>query len=1115
MIKIVRRVSVCAGLVAASLAAAPPLLAQDAATVSGRVVNEGGTPLGDVSVYLEGMQIGTQTRGDGRYSFVVPGARARGQQATLTARVIGYRAVSAPVTLTSGGAITHDFTLASAPTVLSRVVITGEGTITTAEKLGNRIDAVDSSLIVRSNEMNVVQALSAKAPNVQIQSQSGDPGSSASIQIRGIKTLTGDAQPLFVVDGIPLDNSTINMGQQQFGYAGQDVVAPNRISDINPDDIESINILKGAAAAAIYGARAAQGVVLITTKSGKGGPTRYSLRSSASWDNVSQGYDLQRSYGQGNGGASGICPDVSDNLCSKGKYSWGPKLTQSDYTAALTTSSCDQACAAAKFNALFPTGIHTYDHWAELFQTGHVYDNTLSISGGDDRRTFFLSGARTNNDGFVIGPNNYYDRTTVRLKASQALTERLRLGGNVSYVDTRGSFIQRGNNVGGLMLGGLRTPPDFNNFPYLDPTTGLHRSYRLPHPSVTSLNSGRGYDNPLFIAYDQPATSNLGRVFGNIDVDYQPFSFLQLKYTGGADYYSDDRMEAFPKSSSNAPEGQLNRANFNNYVLDHNLLAILSHDFSQNYKTTLTLGQNLNSTDFRQVYVTGYTFVSPTPYKLSNTITYNPNDNETLIHRESYFGQLGLDMFDQLYLNAAVRNDGSSAFAQNNRRHTFPKASAAWTFSKITGDFGGKLDFGKIRYAYGVTGREPYAYSTLNKYTVGQFYEYGGVYFLKTLQQGQGGFISSDTLGNGALKPERTREFEGGLDVGFWHGFADASATLYRSRTEDVILPVAIAPSTGHSLKIDNAAAISNKGTEVTLNLHPLRGERTAWDLAFVYGRNRNNVDYVVGADEVPVGTNAIIATVAKPGNPVGSFEGFDFARCRYGEKSNVVNDIDINAACTAAKAPNGALYIDENGFPIIDATNRILGSAQPKWQGSFRTSLTVFKKITISGLVDVRKGSQAYDGTRGALYAFGTHKDTEIRGKSFVFGPAAGGVPGFGEKTVTGPGVGKPVVIDQDWFQGDGGTFGDNTAQFVEDAGFVKLREISVAYTLDQPFVRNSLGLGSIDLRLAGRNLHTWTKYRGIDPEMNLEGAGLVQGVDWFNNPQTRSVVLTVGLNR
>lgn len=249
--------------------------AQDA-TLMGHVTSESGAPVASVSVFVERMNLGATTDDKGAYRFVVPGARVQGQRVILTAREIGFRAQSVSITLRPG-VITHDFSLIAAPVLLQQLVVTGEGTITQREKLGNVVNTVDNRLIQKSNEPNITEALAGKAPNVQIQQQSGDPGSSVSIQIRGIKTLTGDAQPLFVVDGVPIDNQAINIEQQTAGYAGQGVVAPNRAADLNPNDVESVTILKGAAAGAIYGARAAQGVVLITTKSGR--PGRRATRS--------------------------------------------------------------------------------------------------------------------------------------------------------------------------------------------------------------------------------------------------------------------------------------------------------------------------------------------------------------------------------------------------------------------------------------------------------------------------------------------------------------------------------------------------------------------------------------------------------------------------------------------------------------------------------------------------------------------------------------------------------------------------------------------------------------------------------------------------------------------
>lgn len=1085
--------------VLAMLALAVPAMAQaqGEALLTGKVTSAGGAPVDGAQVFLEKMGLGTLTRNDGTYRITVPAARATGQGATLTVHIIGYKPKSASITL-SPGTVTTDFSLESQAIVLQQIVITGEGTITTNEKLGVTVNNVGSDEIQKSNEPNLTQALAGKAPNVAITSESGDPGSSVNIQIRGIKTFTGDGQPLFVVDGVPVDNSSINTQALIPGINNQEqgTVAPNRIVDLNPNDVESVTILKGSAAAAIYGARAAQGVVLITTKSGSAGATKYSLHSSYSFDKVTAGYPLQDKYGQGNNGFiadAGIDP-TPDAYSSS--HTWGPPL---------------------------PAGTKTYDHFTEMFETGHVADNNLSVSGGDERRTFFLSAGINNNDGFVVGPNDSYKRTSLRLKASQLIGDKFKLGGNVSYTDSRGSYIQRGDNTSGIMLGGMRTPPEWNNLSFFT-DDGLYKSYRFQNPTATASDSSRGYDNPFWISSQAPAKSTLSRVLGNLDVNWEPFDWLKIQETAGADYYTDSRLEGLPVGNSTTPVGQVIRADFNNYILDHNLVAIASHTFTPWFAGTFTLGQNLNSTDYHQIFDLGNTLIAPTPFVITNTVQVDANDMETLVHRESYFGQATADLWDQLFLTGALRNDGFSTFGNNNRRHWFPKASAAWTFTKAIAGLTNKIDFAKVRAAYGETGREPNVYSTLNAFSVGRFGEYGGDAsgVLRTIYMGQAGLIGPDSVGSDSLRPERTREYEGGLDFGLFKGFMDMGISYYNSRTSDVIFEAPTPPSSGSLAIIKNAATITNKGWEITSTFHPLRGNNLNWNVGFQWARNRNLVTDLNGSTDILVGSQAILTTVARVGFPVGSFAGFDFVRCGRGL---TVNGVDIDNADVSAggcesdgkAASKGTLFIAPGGFPVLDQdVLRVLGTSQPDWTGSIHTDVSFLKHWNVSALLDVKHGGQAYNGTPGALYVYGTHKDTDIRNQTFVFGPAANGVRGFhGDPAVAGPGAGTPVLIDQNWFENDGGAFGGNAADFIEDAGFTKLREVSLAYNFNQPWVSRSLGLSSIDLRVAGRNLVTWTHYSGLDPETQLGGATLVGGFDWFNNPQTRSFIVTIGLNR
>src|SRR3954468_1437529 len=331
------------------------LMAQAGVTISGTVTSEQGVPLVGATVLLQGTNIGAQTNEAGRYTFVVPSTRANGQAATLVARVIGYSAASVPITLTAGSSISHDFLLAVNPFHLGEVVVTGAGTSTTRERLTTTINTVDSSALRRAVQpQNLVSALAAQAPNVEVRTQSGEPGASASIRIRGATSLFGANQPLFIVDGQPIDNSTVST---QGGNQG--TVTTNRASDINPDDIESVDILKSAAAAAIYGARASNGVVVITTKSGHAGPTRYSVSSTETWDKPRVPDMLQRKYGQGTGGVNAACAGPN---CAVTALSWGAPLAP---------------------------GTAVYNHENELFDTGLTADNNVQISGGNDRTTFF------------------------------------------------------------------------------------------------------------------------------------------------------------------------------------------------------------------------------------------------------------------------------------------------------------------------------------------------------------------------------------------------------------------------------------------------------------------------------------------------------------------------------------------------------------------------------------------------------------------------------------------------------------------------------------------------------------------------------------------------------
>ncbi len=1082
--------------------AASTVSAQSGATISGRVTNEQGVGLPGATVLIQGTTIGTHTDDEGRYTIVVPGSRANGQSSILLARTIGYAARQVPVTIASGATMTQDFSLVVNPLNLDVVVVTGAGTSTTRERLTTTINSVDSSALNRAaNPQNVVSALAAQAPNVEVRTQSGEPGASASIKIRGASSLSGTNQPLFIVDGQPIDNQTFSTqsiadGSGTAAGADASTVAPNRASDINPADIESIQILKSAAAAAIYGARAANGVVLITTKSGTPGATKYTISSTETFDRVNSPDILQHQFVQGIDGVAAVCggPD-----CSMSRWSWGP--------------------AAAAGTPLF-------NHANELYDTGLTADNNLQVSGGNERTTFYASGGLLNQDGYLKGPNNKYNRATIRLKGTQQINSKLKISGNLSYVDTRGKFVQKGSNLSGVMLGALRTPPNFNNQDTYLPN-GLQRAYRFPDAtSLASLQSAVYYDNPFFVLDNPGNRSELGRSVSNLNIDWNPLDWLNVSETLGGDYYNDWRLEALPLTSGADVVGNVTRNDVNNLEIDHNLIATAKHTFGTNTDLTVTLGQNLNSRRLRQTFAFGEQLIAPTPFNIQNTITPRVQEYRALRHIEAYFGQAELSMFDQLVLNVGLRNDGFSTFGSANPRANYPKASVAWTFSNWLNhrDRTGLLSYGKLHFAYGETGKEPPAYAAVTALTSTTFFGLGGFGdLLKPGINGQGALSTSLTVGNPDLRPERNREAEYGLDAAFLNSKIDLSATGYNKRGSDIILSAPInASANGSTLKVLNAAAIQNKGVELTLNLHPIQLANAGWDVGVQFGRNRGKVLSLNGADFINYnleGFQGAIGTSAVGFAP-GVIQGSDFVRCGRGITNiaipglGVVPDVD-GSVC--AGQPKGALVLGSDGLPVSDPTQRIIADPNPKYTMSYNSSVR-WNKLQLSGLLDVRKGGSVWNGTRGVLDFFGTGKDTKVRTRT-------DGQYGVNYMTDIYPvtvGPGKDVVPFttasqwQDWFLGDGGGFGTVGAQFVEDGSFAKLREISLTYTLDQPFFKNLTGFSSADIRIAGRNLKTWTKYTGFDPEVNLGGAEfLTQGLDYFINPPTRSFVLSFSLSR
>ncbi len=1061
---------------------------QVSVTIEGTVTDDVGNPLPGANVFIKGTNYGTAASGSkGEYEFTLPAGMALGQEVTLEANFIGFTAMTAQITL-SPGIIAQNFSLAPDVLELSSIVVTGLGETLVKEKLGVSISQVKPSIITRSKESNVVTALAGKAPGIQVTETSGDAGTSSYIRIRGGSSIDRGTQPLFVVDGVPISNRTDYTDPTDFNGG---VEATNRAADLNSEDIESVDILKGAAASAIYGSRASNGVVLITTKSGRPGKTKINYKFSVGATRLNSDYPLQTSFGQGTGGA------FRKNF----SRSWGAPI------------SADQAI----------------DHLDAISGTGWENENNITITGGQNNTSYFLSFGRVFEQGHWIAGNDY-ERYTARLKASQVINKDFRMEANIAFANTAQNALQRGDNAVGLMLATLRTPPEFNNQPYIDPVTGFHRSYRYVDAAV--LKRSRNFDNPFFIMNEHENPRDVGRLYGYIRAEYDPLDWVEVKYTIGSDYSDDNSSYLNPPSGSReSGRGHIQKTHITYHEIDANLVVTLDgNKFLNNFENvsgTLLFGHNLNRREFARLQTEGIDMGVVGFNQLDNTVSTNlgTNEFESLIHTESFFGQATIDLFDQLYLTGAARNDGSSTFGASAKRHWYPKVSAAWEFTKFKDiSF---LNFGKLRAAYGEAGIEPGVYTTVSGFASGN--KGFGIFTSSELSPtylGQSGFFTSSNLGNDSVKPERTKEIEIGTNLAFWDSRIGLDVTYYNAKSVDVLFDLNVVPSTGAFSQTRNAASLRNRGVEIALDLLPIRRKNFTWDLGLSYTRNRTEVLDLSGAEFEAVGRWAF----AGEGRELGELRLNTFVRFGRDDLNDgrgELQDVDGDGIeeyideFYSGQWKKGDVYLPEDGYPIMSSNRMWAGlSSNPKWMGGLRSEFTFFNNFSFSAFFETIQGHYIMNHGAGALYSYGTHQGTEDRGQVMPI-PLNGdfGTGPFGRDDVKaiGPGVvngeQKAVELTESWYRAAGAGFQGDGFQFTEDASFIKLREISMSYRLQNQFVRR-LGLSDVVFQLSGRNLATWTDYTGFDPDTNRRQATSQRDSDYFNQPQTKSYAFTVYVN-
>jgi TonB-linked SusC/RagA family outer membrane protein len=1092
-------------------------------TISGKVTSkEDGTPLPGVTVMVKGTTVGTQTDVEGMYKLSVDN-----DAKILVFSFVGMKTEEREI----GSQTTIDFVMSAETSELSEVVVTALGFKERKDRLATTSSTVGGSALAQSGETGIAQALSAKSPGVIVTRSTGDPGAGANIQIRGASTITSNTQPLLIIDGVPISNNTVddtgiilgsNNGTQTSG-----VVQQSRMNDINPEDIESMEVLRGAAAASLWGTRAANGVIIITTKKGKrGDKINASFRSSWSIDQINQVPALQTAFGQGTGG-------IYDPFQLR---SWGDRIANRkggaddvikdpnnpDYYGYMVMSDGTERYMPAAGTAANPSGgknsKNVYEHAKEVFGNGFMRDNTLNLSGGNQSGTFFLSIGNVYQKGIALR-NSDYDRTTVRLNVERQLMKGLKVAVNGGYTRTLSNRVQQGSNTSGIFLGGLRTPPDYNNggayigdyysAPGVLEVSNAQATYRAPIGYSNITGFGAGFDNPFYTIDKVTNQSKVGRFIGGLEVTYEPFEWLSIINRTGLDTYTDDRSFYAPSNSAAyAGTGTITKETIAETQTNNDLMGRVMKDFTPSLSFTGLVGFNLNERRATQLGNTSAVILNPdAPLLVANSpnTARTPFNLSSIIRTGALYAQVDLAYKDMLFFTATTRAESSSTFGRNvSNTFYYPSVSLAWQFTKL--DFlkdSKVLSFGKVRASFGQVGVQPPPYATLTYQSIiGQLDGWGagidGAAF-------NGGAYRSTTKGNPNLKPERKTEIELGTDLRFWSDRFGLSVTYYNNTTTDAILQINTSPTTGFNSQWLNGATIKNQGLEINADLAIIKTKDFSWNMSPNWSMNRNEVTELLGAEKVDLGGFTGSLSVATVGQPMGAFWGGRLLR------------------------EGGKLKLNANGFPTLDPTQGVIGNAQPTWRAGIGNTFK-YKGVSLFMLWDMVYETDVWNGTKGALYSYGTHSDVsntltisaadaktlKIRtGRTIeqAYKPNADGTYSV-RGNIENFGAGN-VVLDETWYRtGIGNGFNGPAELFVERVSWARLREVTLSYSLRTAGFKKATKLESIDFSFTGRNLLLLTNYTGVDPETNLVGVSNARNLDYFNNPGTKSFIFTVKIN-
>lgn len=1052
----------------------PVLMLGQTVQIKGTVTSsEDGLPIPGVAIVVRGTTLGALTDNNGRYSLAVP----------TTARYLNFSFVGLKKQeVEIAGRTTIDLVMQPDALGLDEVVVTAIGIKRETKALGYSVSEVNNEDIIQSNTTDVVNALSSKVAGVRVNSSSGAAGSSSYITIRGAKSITGNNQPLFVIDGVPVFSGG--------GGGGVDGVSfSNRTIDINPEDIESMTVLKGGAATALYGLRAANGVVVITTKKGKasvGNKVDVVFSSSVTVSQISQTLPLQSKFVQG----------VNGGWAEGNRYSWGALAdTMYYYRPPAWENQLYQWNPDGWLRGINQAGVdpaYLTDEKAKMFdqydffQTGMTYNNTLAVSGGTDITTYYFSIGNLTEEGVI--PENTFGKTNFKFSVDTKLGSKVSTGASFNYVNSGGNRIQQGSNTSGVMLGLIRTAATFNNDAGYKFPDGKQRNYRA------SGTTAGPYDNPYWTANEISYKDKVNRGIADWHLEYDIVDWATLTYRLGTDFYFSQTTDRFAIGSSTYPSGRLSENSSFNQTINSDLLVNFRKDFGSNIKTNLMLGNNIYQYYGRGLTGTANNLDIPDFYQLSNTSSQTTSAGVTNYRTAAFFGELSLQYANMLFLTATGRNDWSTTMPEDNLSEFYPSFSVGFVFTELPFLKDNKvLPFGKLRASYAITANIAGPYNTLSYFAQAGAGD-GWTTGLAFPYMGYSGFTVSGGLGNALLRHEKQKTFEIGTDLRFFDNRFSVDFAYFINLNTDLLLDVPIPTSTGSSSLYQNAGTMESKGIEILANVVPVRAKDFQWDITVNFTQFDNKVkELAPNVENVFLGgfTNPQVQAVA--GQDYPTLYGYDW--WRDGDGNLLLND------------DTGSPYY---GYPIGNYVMVPLGKVNPDWTMGITNTFS-YKGLRLMALLEIKEGGLMWNGTLGAARFHGTSKDTESRNDDYTWE----GVLGHLETDAEGNEVAvvtdenpDPIAVklNEQWYRlGEGSSFTGPTISSIEESSWVRLREVTLSYDFPGKLFNNFF-VSSLQLYFTGRNLFLDTPYTGIDPETNLLGSSNAQGFDYFNMPGTKS---------